>query len=298
MANIIIIGNSSAGISAAESIRKADKASKLTIISDEECLAYLRYKLLDFLSGQIKEAELIYRQKEFYSENNIELFLGRKVARVEPKKSRIILEDNQKLEYGLLLIATGACVKFPDVKGLRKRGVFGLRNISDIKEILGLLPIVKTACVLGDTPVAIAAACALKKKGIEVKLIARQPAADAVQQSLQSSGIELLMPYAISEILGNGDLKAIRLDSAKSKVIGCELLLVCVGYSPNTAIVKETEVKLNNDYIIVDGSLKTSVDNIYAAGDCIQNINPSWQEAIQQGALAARNILTISNFII
>lgn len=307
MKQFVIIGNSAAGIAAVESIRAKDKDSKVTVISDEDYTAYCRCVLSYYLAGEAAEAKLIYRPKEFYLENNIDLILGKKVTRVEPKKNCIFLEDKQKLEYDALIIATGACAKFPEIKGVHKHAIFGLRTVKDVKEILSLLPITKTACVLGGGLIGLKAGYALKKRGIEVKVIVKSKhilsqvldntAADIIQRHLESNGLEILTGLDVIEFLGNGELKAVKLDSGK--IIGCEVVVIGKGVSPNIDIVKDTPIKLNEG-IVVDNFLKTSVENIYAAGDCAEafdfalekpQVNALWPNAVEQGCLAGKNLL-------
>lgn len=307
MKNIIIIGNSASGIAAVESIRKVDKDAKVLVISHEDYPAYQRCNLSHYLSGEIAQTQLLYRQEEFYKEHNIDLILGKKVIKVEPRKNRIILDDTQKLEYDQLLIATGASAKFPDTPGIHKRGIFGFWGIKDAKEILGLLPVTKTICVLGGGLIGLEVASGFKKIGMEVKLIVKseqllsqvvdKTAADILQRHLESNGLEILLGLEVVEFLGNGDLKAIKLNSGK--VIGCELVIVAKGISPNIGIVKDTEIKVNAG-IIVDKFFRTSVENIFASGDCAEafdfiwerhRLNSSWANAVEQGSLAGKNLV-------
>ncbi|MDP3732268.1 MAG: FAD-dependent oxidoreductase [Candidatus Omnitrophota bacterium] len=307
MKNIIIIGNSAAGIAAVESIRSKDRDSKVTVISDEDYTAYCRCVLSYYLAGEVKEERLIYRGKEFYQNNNIDLILGKKVTKVDPKKNQIVLEDKQKLDYDALVIATGASAKFSDIKGTQKRGVFGLRTVKDVKEILGLLPVAKTACVLGGGLIGLKAGHALKKRGIDVKVIVKSKqilsqildknAADIIQRHLESNGLEILTGLDAAEILGNGDLKAVKLDSGK--VLACEVVIIGKGVSPNLGLIKDTSIKAGEG-IIADRFLKTSVENVFAAGDCAETydfaleryqVNALWPNAVEQGRLAGRNLL-------
>lgn len=306
MKNIIVIGNSAAGIAAVEAIRAKDKASKIIVISDEDYTAYCRCVLSYYLGAEADEPKLIYRPKEFYQENNINLILGKKASRVDTKKNLVVLEDNQKLGYDSLIIATGSSPKFPDIKGVHKRGVFGFRTIKDAKDILGLLPVSKTVCVLGGGLIGLKAAHALKKRGVEVKIIVKskqvlsqildQTGAGIIQKHLESNGMEILTGADVAEFLGNGELKAIKLDSGK--VIACEMAIIGKGVSANTQIVKNTEIEVNQG-IVVDRFLKTAAENIYSAGDCAQaydfvlekpQVNALWPNAVEQGCLAGKNI--------
>jgi NAD(P)H-nitrite reductase large subunit len=307
MEQYVIIGNSAAGIAAVEAIRQRDKESKVIVISDEGYSAYCRCLISYFVAGEVKEEKLIYRPENFYKENNLELHLNKKVVRVDPKKNRLTCEDKSSFNYDALLIATGASPKFPqETKGIKKTGVFGFRTIKDALAISSQLPVTKTACVLGGGLVGLKAAYALKKRGIEVKVIIKsaqvlsqmldKEAAAIVQKVLEENGIELYFGQDIAEIIGDGDLRAVKLDSGK--VFGCSLVIVGKGIEPNIDLVKDTQVKFNEG-IIAAAKLETNIPNIYAAGDVCESfdltlgrhsINALWPVAVRQGKVAGANM--------
>jgi len=253
MKQYIIIGNSAAGISCVEAIRQRDRESKIMVISDEDYPAYCRCLISYYLAGDVKEDKILYRPENFYRENNVDLFLNKKVIRVDPKKNRIILEDKTQFNYDVLLIATGASPKFPQLPGIKKRGVFGFRTLKDTQEIVGLLQVTKVACVLGGGLIGLKAAYALKKKNVEVKVVIKSKqvlsqmldfeAAGFVQKRLEENGIEIILGQDITEIIGNGDIKAVKLDSGKA--FESSMVIVGKGVAPNIDLIKETEVKFN-----------------------------------------------------
>ncbi|MCM8789911.1 MAG: FAD-dependent oxidoreductase [Candidatus Omnitrophica bacterium] len=307
MNQFIIIGNSAAGIAGLEAIREKDKDSKVIVISDENYSAYCRCMISYYLAKEVSEDNLLYRPKNFYKENNVELLLNKKVTKVDPKKNRIICEDKSQLGYDALLIATGSTPKFPEIPGIKKRGVFGFRTIKDVKEIEGLVPVTKTACIMGGGLIGLKAAYALKKRNIDVKVIIKSKqvlsqmldfeAALLVQKKLEEHGIEIIFNQDVTEVIGDeGELKAVKLDSGK--VIGCSLIIVGKGVSPNLGLVKDTEIKVSEG-IIADGLLRTSIPNIYVAGDVAEtyditlgkhSINALWPIAVEQGRLAGSNM--------
>ena len=307
MKQFVIIGNSAAGIAAVEAIRQKDKVSKVMVISDEDYSSYCRCLISYYLAGEVKEDKVLYKPETFYKENNIELLLNKKVLRVDPKKNRLICEDKSNLSYDSLLIATGASPKFPqNVAGIKKRGVFGFRTIKDAKDIEGLLPVTKTASVLGGGLIGLKAAYALKKRNIEVKVIIKSKqalsqmldyeAALLVQERLEENGIELVLGQDATEIIGNGDIKAVKLDSGK--VLGSSIVIVGKGVSANMDIIKETDIKVNEG-IIADDLLRTSISNIYTAGDVCESfdltlgkysVNALWPIAVEQGKIAGANM--------
>lgn len=306
MKQFVIIGNSAAAIAAVEAIRQRDRESKIVVISDEDYPAYCRCLISYYLAGDIKEDKILYRPEGFYKENNIELLLNKKVMRVDPRKNRVICEDKSQLNYDFILIATGASPKFPATPGIKKRGVFGFRTLKDAKEIEGLLPVTKTACVLGGGLIGLKAAYALKKRNIEVKVIVKSKqvlsqvldyeAAHFVQQKLEENGIEIISGQDVVEVIGNGEIKAVKLDSGKA--LGCSLIIVGKGVSPNIALIKDTEIKVGEG-IVANKLMQTNIPNIYTAGDVCESfdltlgetsVNALWPIAIEQGKIAGANM--------
>lgn len=307
MKQYVIIGNSAAGVAAVEAIRQKDKESKVVVVSDEEYFSYCRCLISNYLAGQIQEDKIIYRSDNFYRDNNVELLLNKKVTRVDPRKNRIIFEDKSQLGYDYLLIATGASPKFPEeIKGIKKKGVFGFRTLKDAKDIAGLLPITKTVCVLGGGLIGLKAAYALKKRNIEVKVIVKSrqvlsqmldfEAACFVQRRLEENGIDVVFGQDVTEVIGEGDIKAVKLDSGK--VLGCSLVIVGKGVEPNIDLIQGTEIKIGEG-IIANELFKTNIPNIYAAGDVCESfdltygrlsINALWPIAVEQGRIAGANM--------
>ncbi|MDP3792030.1 MAG: FAD-dependent oxidoreductase [Candidatus Omnitrophota bacterium] len=306
MKRYIIIGNSAAGISAAEAIRKKDKESRIAMISDEDYPSYCRCLISYYLAGDIKEKEILYRADSFYKENNIELILNKKITRVEPKKNAVYFEDKTKHEFDSLLIATGSSPKMPEIKGIDKKGVYGFRTIRDAKELNTLVAASKPACISGGGLVGLKAAYALKKRGLKVKVIVKsgqvlsqvldREAAQLVQNKLESNGVELIFGHDVAEVVGEDNIKALKLDSGKT--IEASILIVSKGVAPNIDMVSGTDIKVNEG-IIADNTLRTAVPNIYAAGDVCEAyditlkagcVNALWPIAVWQGRVAGANM--------
>ncbi|MDP2939314.1 MAG: FAD-dependent oxidoreductase [Candidatus Omnitrophota bacterium] len=303
---IVIIGNSAAGISTAETLRKFDKDCTIAVFTDENYGCYSRCLLSYLLAGDIPEEKLIYRKEEFYAENKIELIRNKKIIRIDHKKKRIVAEDKTQFEYDFLVLANGASSKMPEIKGIQKNGVFGFRTIEDAKNILKLLPVSDTACIMGGGLIGLKAAYSLKKRGLEVKVVVKSPqvlsqmldekSAKFFKQRLTENGIDIITGSEVAEILGNGDVKAVRLDIGK--VIACQIVIVGKGVSPNIKLVKDTEIKtkqgiLTNEYML------TNIPEIYAAGDIAEtfdvsinetSVNALWPVAVEQGKVVGSNI--------
>lgn len=306
MKQFIIIGNSAAGIAAIEAIRSRDKESRITVISDEDYPAYCRCLISYYLAAEVKEEKLLYRPDNFYKQNNVELLLNKKAARVDPKKNRVVCEDKSQFNYDSLLIATGASPKFPETKGIKKKGVFGFRTIKDAQEIAGLLPVTRSAVVLGGGLIGLKAAYALKKRNVDVKVIIKSKqvlsqmldfaAAAFIQRRLEQNGVDIVSGCDVTEVIGNGDIKAVKLNSGKA--FGCSLIVVAKGVMPNTDLIKDAGININQG-ITVNNLMQTNIPNIYAAGDVCESfdltlnqpaVNALWPVAVEQGRAAGMNM--------
>ena len=306
MKQFIIIGNSAAGIAAVEAIRSRDKESRITVISDEDYPAYCRCLISYYLAAEVKEERIIYRGDNFYRQNNVELLLNKKAARVDPKRNRVVCEDKTQFNYDSLLIATGASPKFPEIKGIKKNGVFGFRTIKDAKDIAGLVPVTRSAAVLGGGLIGLKAAYALRKRNVDVKVIVKSrqvlsqmldvEAAGFIQNRLGQNGVDIVSGCDVTEVIGNGDIKAVKLDSGKA--FGCSLIIVAKGVLPNTDLITEAGIKVNQG-IAVNNLMQTNIPNVYAAGDVCESfdmtldqpaVNALWPVAVEQGKVAGVNM--------
>ena len=307
MKHLLIIGNSAAGISCAENMRKKDNQIKITILSKEDYTGYNRCLISYYLAGDIKEDRLVYRAKNFYKDNNIELLLNRKAVRIDAKKNQVVLEDKSRLDYDTLVLANGASPKFPEIKGIQKKGVFGFRTISDAKYLLDLAMVSQTACILGGGLIGLKAAYGLRKRNLEVKVIVKSPqvlsqildkeSSEMCKRRLVEHGIDIMTGADVQEIIGNGDCKAVKLDSGK--VIASSIVVVGKGVKPNTELIEDSAIKFAEG-VLVDEYMKTNIPNIYAAGDIAQAydpileetiVNALWPNAIEQGIVVASSIL-------
>jgi len=168
------------------------------------------------------------------------------------------------------------------------------------------LPVTKAACVLGGGLIGLKAAYALRKKNIDVKVVIKSKqvlsqmldfeAASFVQKRLEENGIEIILGQDVTEIIGNGDIKAIKLDSGKA--FESSLVIVGKGVSPNIDLIKETEIKFD-DGILANSFLQTNIPNIYTAGDVCESfdittghyaVNALWPVAVEQGKVAGANM--------
>lgn len=301
----LIIGASAAGTSAAETLRRYAPDAQVTVVSDEK-ITYSKPLLSYYLAGKLGEEQLFFRAPDFYERSGIERIHARAVGLL-PEKNTVELSDGQKLQYDKLLVATGAAPRFPHIEGIRRDEVFGLRKLEDAHGILARLPKTRRAVVLGGGLVGLKAAAALKEHGVAVTVLIDSPhalsqmldesSARIFERIFEQNGVTIRTRAKPVAVLGTKQIEGVQI--ASGEVFPCELVVVGKGVDPNLELLEGTQIR--KEYgVLVDDYLRTSVENIYAAGDVAQArdvvrgepwINALWPCAVEQGRIAALNML-------
>jgi nitrite reductase (NADH) large subunit len=226
---------------------------------------------------------------------------------LRPEKNTVELSDGQKLQYDKLLLATGAAPRFPKIEEIRHDGVFGLRKLEDAQGILARLSSTKRAVVLGGGLVGLKAAAALKERGLSVTVLVDSPhvlsqmldesSARIFEKIFEQNGVTIYTKAKPVAVLGTQHIEGVQL--ASGEVFECDVVVVGKGVDPRLELLEGTPIR--KDYgVLVDDYLRTSVENIYAAGDVAQArdvlrgepwINALWPCAVEQGRVAALNML-------
>lgn len=304
--NYLIIGNSAAGLNGAEAIRSRDAQGNVTIVSEEDYPAYSRCLIPYFMEGKIREADMLYRPKDYYAKNRFEICLGQKVLSVQPREKTITMADGRKLAYDKLLIATGGSPKLPEIPGISKAGAFGFRTTLDLRGIMQTVKSAEHSVVMGGGCVGLMAACGLHALGLKVAVvissshllsqIADAEAGEIIRRRFEENGVSIHAGTDVAEVLGNDKVSGVKL--ANGKQLDCQLVVVGKGVNPNIELVRQTEIRTHWG-IVVDDELRTTVPDVYAAGDVAETrdvvtgddtINAIWPAAAEQGWIAGANM--------
>ncbi|MDR0821727.1 MAG: FAD-dependent oxidoreductase [Oscillospiraceae bacterium] len=276
MLNYVIIGNSAAAIGCVEGIRKLDKDTPIVIISDEPHRTYSRPLISYRLGGQTKHDKIFYRGENFYTDNNVSTLLGKRVAKLNA--SSVTLSSGEEIAFGKLLVATGSKPFVPPMTGLDNvKNKFTFMDLDSSIAIDGLVTNgAKSALIVGAGLIGLKAAEALLLRGVAVTVI--DMAAKVMPSVLDDEGSALikarLEQNGAKFILGT---VADKFDEATAYLkngdkVDFDVLVLAVGVRPNTELVKEAggEVGLG---IKTDKFQKTTLDNVYAAGDCTESFD-------------------------
>jgi 3-phenylpropionate/trans-cinnamate dioxygenase ferredoxin reductase subunit/anthranilate 1,2-dioxygenase ferredoxin reductase subunit len=304
---VVIVGAAQAGGRAAEALRAAGYAGEIVLLGEERHEPYERPRLSkSVLVGEEPAAAASMHQREWYAAQRIMLRTRMRVEAIAPKSQAVITAEGERLEYTKLLLCTGSRVRplngAPD--GLA--GVHYLRTTDDSERLAAELQAGRHLVVIGGGFIGLEVASSALKRGVAVTVVERQaalldrvlPAAIAAQiASLHAAhGAKLRLGVPVARIQGNGAVKSVAL--ADGSELAADIVVIGIGIIPNTELA-ENAGAASDDGVVVDEYCRTTLSNVYAAGDVTNHYNPilerrvrleSWQNAQNQAIVAARNI--------
>lgn len=309
MAKISIIGNGAAGIRAAETIRSYNQEVPIEIFTEETLPHYSPVFLANVVSGSADEEGLKPLQEDFYEKYEIDGPFRFRVSSVHPDSKTLSIQGKdgvKEVEYSKLLIATGASPFIPPIKGTDSNGVYKFSRLGDVRNVLSWIRNrdVESCIVVGAGFIGLEVAEALAELGLETKILELldrilpqlldESCSEVVREKVEDKGVEVHLETALEEI--NGDpVESVRADSED---IECELVILATGVKPNMELVEDSGIEVGEG-IIVDENMKTSEEEIYAAGDVAEAFNvfgersvcPTWSSAVRQGKVAGANMV-------
>jgi NAD(P)H-nitrite reductase large subunit len=262
MPKIAIIGASCAGHNAALKLREIDPESEITLLTEEAYPFYDRRKLVEFLAGSVTEKELISAAQDLYAGKTIVFLPSKKASSLNTTKRIIYFKDKSNLGYDFLVIASGRRVVPPEIPGAKRNGVFTFCGLDDYKKFKERASIMKgTVCLVGQGEEALAIAQAISRAfKVEVKMASTrlEDAALSLPQEIE------IIASPLQEIIGEGEVQAVKFKDGKA--VGASSVVFLEGLKNNTDFLKNTEVELLDDAVLVDEDMRASIDNIFACG--------------------------------
>lgn len=301
MYDYLIIGNGIAGLSATEEIRKKDKDATILIVSEEKSSTYWRTRLSHLISQEFEKDDLFVKKQPWYDERKIDEKLESCIEKIDFDKNVAILCDGEEIEYGKLLLATGASPFVPPITNINSKGVFAIRTITDLMNFKDYVKDKKKVVVIGGGILGLEAAHSALLLGKDVTviesfdyLLSRQldrESSEKLEKELNDMGIKTFTGKFTEEILAEkGIVKGVKL--ADGTEIAADAIMVQAGIRSNIDLAKNSGLDTERG-IIVDDSLKTKYDNVYAAGDCAQIGDFTiglWTSSQEMGKIAGNNM--------
>lgn len=301
----VILGNGPAGVVAAETLRQADPTAEITLVGDEKAPPYSRMAIPYLLMGQIDEAGTYLRKTAAHYEANRIRLVNARASAIDSAKKVVKLADGGTLPYDRLLLATGSHPIKPPIPGIDLAGVHTCWTLDDARAIAGHLAPGKRVLQIGAGFIGCIILQALAERGVALtvvemgdRMVPRMMtplAGTMIKRWVEAKGVKVVTNAKVVKIEKGAPLKA---TLSTGTVLDCDLVIASAGVKPNVDFLAGSGVKLG-DGIVVDGSMRTSVPDIYAAGDAVETaefgtnkpfVNAIQPNAVEQARLAALNM--------
>jgi 3-phenylpropionate/trans-cinnamate dioxygenase ferredoxin reductase subunit len=306
----IIVGGGLAGAKAAEALRDNDFGGTLVVFGAEDHLPYERPPLSkEYLAGKKALDDFTVDTADWYREHDVDLRLGTEVTTIDRASHTVGFADGDHEHYDKLLLATGSSSRRPPIPGADAEAVHYLRTVDDAAALLSTLTDGATLAVVGGGWIGLEVAAGARQRGVNVTVIemAELPllgalgreAAEVFAQLHRDHGVDLRLKTSVQEITTDGG-RATGLRLGDGSTIGADAVLVAVGATPNIGLAERAGLQTAGGGVLVDASLKSSDDDVYAVGDIAAAEHPlfgtrirteHWANALKQPAVAVAGML-------
>ena len=281
---VIIIGGIAAGMSAAAKFKRLSPKDDVVVYEKGDIVSFgacgLPYYVGDFFDDS---REMIARTPEEFRESGVEIHTKHEVIDVDfsskkLKVKNLITDEILEESYDKLMIASGARAIIPPIKNIDLENVVTLKSMDDGNKLRELMANdeYKKVAIIGAGFIGLEAVEAVKHRGKEVTVIQLQDRVlqevfdnditDLLEEELRESGVNLLLSETVVELIGDGKVSKVK---TNKREIDADIVILATGVKPNTDFLKADEIKmLRNGAIVVDSYGRTSVDDVYSAGDC------------------------------
>jgi 3-phenylpropionate/trans-cinnamate dioxygenase ferredoxin reductase subunit len=279
---VLIVGAGHAGFQLAASLRQHGFGERIGLINDEAHLPYQRPPLSKaYLKGTGGPDSLMFRPDKFYREQNIELIAGRAVS-IDRHARRLLLASGSPLDYGHLVLATGARNRLLDIPNASLGDVRYLRTLDESEALRQRIVSGQRVVVIGAGFIGLEFAATARARGLEVdvlelgtRVMARAVTAeisDFFQARHTAAGIRLHLGVQATGIESDGTaVTGVSLSDGRR--VPADMVVVGVGVLPNVELAAEAGLAVAAG-IIVDEQLLTSDPDISAIGDCALFASP------------------------
>ncbi len=295
----LIVGGGIAALSAAAAIRKRNAAGIITILTEEAVKPYYRPVLSMLINSDLPDEKLYVYDDEWYQRKQVEVRTLSRVIRLDTSLRQVILEDGSVVDYGKLILASGARSHIPEIPGADKIGVFALRNWADAKSMQNSLQEGQRVILAVTGLQGLQLVDPLVKKGMQVTVVNAnprllfnqldEPGSERLRRLLAENGVDVLLEMEVAAVLGDDQVTGVKLSDGQ--VIDADIVVFSVGFVSNVEVAQDAGIVVDSG-IQVDESMRTSASDVFAAGDAASLPGTqagSWAAALEMGRIAGAN---------
>ena len=311
---ILIIGGVAAGTKTAAKLKREDRSAEVTVITKDRDISYAGCGLPYYVGGLIENREelIVNTPAKYAGLTGVEVKTGKEAIALCADKKEVIVKDvetgaEEAYGYDKLVLTVGASPAKLPIEGTDLSGVFQMRTPDDAENIRSYVEEnqVKKAVVIGAGFIGLEVAENLKAKGVQVTVIdfASQILPNIVdaevavyaKKHLLKEGIRVITGTKADAIMGNDHVTGVKTSAG---LLRCELLIMAAGIRPNTDFLQDSGLEMFKGTILVDKTMKTNLEDVYAAGDCVMVTNritgkPQWSPMGSSANLEGRTLAQV-----
>jgi 3-phenylpropionate/trans-cinnamate dioxygenase ferredoxin reductase subunit len=305
--HVVIVGAGLCGGTAAATLREDGFAGAITLVGAEAHPPYNRPPLSkEYLRGEARFEDQLVRPEAYYAEHSIDLLTGRRVTSVDPGRKTVEMDDGRRLSYDRLLVTTGGRNRSIATAGADLEGILPLRTVEESDRIREAARRRGRAAIVGLGFIGSEVAASLRQLGVDVVAVDPNPAplsrvlgpevGGVLADIHREHGVELHLEDSVEAFEGIG--RVARMRTRKGRVLDCDWVVTGMGIVPGGELLAAAGAAVDNG-VLVDAFCRTSLPDVYAAGDVANHLHPifgrvrveHWNNAFQQGRAAARALL-------
>ncbi|HAS42282.1 MAG TPA: FAD-dependent oxidoreductase [Microscillaceae bacterium] len=282
MKHVVIIGNGISGITTARHIRK-NSDHRITVISAESDYFYSRTALMYIYMGHMRLKETQPYENWFWEKNRIGLKKAY-VQRVDTDKKTLYLNNNETLDYDVLVLAVGSKPRKFGWPGVDSKGIQGLYSLQDLEMMEQNTQGIKNAVIVGGGLIGVEMAEMLQTRNVHVTFLVREdwfwagvmPEEEGAlinRHMIDDHHVELKLQTELKEIVPDSSGRVQHIITNHNEKIDCQFVGLTIGVQPNTDFLKDSNIEINRG-IVVNRFMETNVPDVYALGDCAEFSEP------------------------
>ncbi|MCG9628463.1 nitrite reductase large subunit NirB [Vibrio mediterranei] len=276
---IVVVGNGMVGHKFIDSVIAAnDESAQIITFSEESRLAYDRVQLTSYFDDDKGAEYLALTDETYYQNHGVKYVLNDKVVSIDTDQKQVTTESGRQESYDKLVLATGSFPFVPPISGNDQEHCYVYRTIEDLDAIESGSKVSKTGVVVGGGLLGLEAANAIKNLGLDTHVVEFAPRLMAVQldegggallrRKIENLGVSVHTDKATTEIIA-GEQARYRMNFADGTYLETDLIVFSAGIRPQDELARQADIEIGpRGGIVIDDQCRTSVEDIYAIGEC------------------------------